>query len=751
MTTLAADWGSLLAVVFGSESEVPRDNTKVEELIELNERLLRPSEAGPFILPVVIKKTTTYLAIAMSADQNRDLLRLLHACVGQTYTTLGTFDPESEFFETQAFQAAVRFAGRREWVTTFEVVVAGLTDGNDAKKAVQSQVESVLKFSLHRPDRSLRTVAPIGKVLREFDVAVEHGDRNTALHILNTRLTGTGHFSRANKLFLRIRYLAAFEDWEELDGLVSAEPLAQTRRPALVSDALAKLALSGHARNAADPYASFDEHVAPRFGCLIETVDQIRSVHGAEYFVLWNLSAGATSTAIARLLEGYRWAEEPNVLRHLSFENEQPSHSVSTSELTVEVRDAVEQGQFDYALQLLQQTEPIADLVPAVVVITRRLLTAEAMALLSDYRNRIGTKEVDGEVARFGSLEIGVADQPSSPTDAQSEDTSTIRLSWAERVTAVARGDKSGSSLIREAQEDNVHDLIVENDEMPALVAALEQNMEAASARDVLDALAILLSRLRDQLPDSEQAKLGALQWAVLRLWGLGDDSGDLARARRILEISDSILASGCSVAEYEEMVDTYDLRWAPFLTDVGFSVGVRAVELLAGARPAQDDKLLNFAIRILGRVQPANLPRLERVDVLVAAALSDELDLELNFGLLLEPPGEESDQRTYEGTVVGLYSLDENALRRAADILFKELPGVDVRTAADKVSSDRLRSMAQNSDVMVVATAVAAHAATDAISDARGDRDSTYAAGKGSSSLVSAALEAVAALLGPA
>ena len=123
-----------------------------------------------------------------------------------------------------------------------------------------------------------------------------------------------------------------------------------------------------------------------------------------------------------------------------------------------------------------------------------------------------------------------MADQPSSPTDAQSEDTSTIRLSWAERNRSRS-GDKPGSSLIREAQEDNVHDLIVESDEMPALVAALEQNMEAASARDVLDALAILLSRLRDQLPDSEQAKLGALQWAVLRLWGLGDDSGDLARS----------------------------------------------------------------------------------------------------------------------------------------------------------------------------------------------------------------------------
>ena len=751
MTTLATDWSSLLAVVFGSESDVPRDHPKVESFIELNERLLKPGEAGPFILPVVIKKTTTYLAIALSADQHRDLLRLLHACVGQTYTTLGTFDPGWEFFETEAFQAAVRFAGSSEWVTAFEVVGAGLDDGNDTKKAVQGQVESVLEFTLHRPDRSLRAVAPIGKVLREFDVAVEHGDRDTALNILNTRLTSTGHFSRANKLFLRIRYLAAFEEWEELDGLVSAEPLAQTRRPALVSDALAKLALSGHARDAADPHDSFDERIAPRFGCLIETVDQIRSVHGAEYFVLWNLSAGATSAGIARLLDGYRWVEEPNVSRHFSIENEHPDPSLSATELEVEVREAVEQGQFDYALQLLRRTEPIAELVPAVVVITRRLLTADAMALLSDYRNKVGTKEVDGEVARFGVLESGLADQPDDPTDARSEETSTIRLSWAERVTAVAQGAKPGSSLVREAEEGNVHDLLVEDDERSALVAALEHNMEAARVRDVLDALAILLSRLRDQSRDSDQTKLDALRWAVLRLWGLGDDSGDLARARRILEISDSILSSGCSVAEYEEMVDTYDLRWAPFLTDIGFSVGVRAIELLAGARPAQDDKLLNFALRVLGRVQAANLARLERVDVLVAAALSDELGLELAFGQVLGPLREESSRRTFEGMVVGLYSLDENALRRASNILMSELPGVDVRTAADKVSSDRLRSLARNADVMVVATAAAAHAATDAISDARRDRDLTYAAGKGSSSLVSAALESAKALLVPA
>ena len=115
--------------------------------------------------------TTTYLAIAMSADQNRRLL--LHACVGQTYTTLGAFDPESELFESETYHAAARFASRSEWVTAFDVVAAGRANGDEAKRAkraVRAQAKSVLDFSFHRPDRSLRTVAPIGKVLREFDV-----------------------------------------------------------------------------------------------------------------------------------------------------------------------------------------------------------------------------------------------------------------------------------------------------------------------------------------------------------------------------------------------------------------------------------------------------------------------------------------------------------------------------------------------------------------------------------------------------
>ena len=108
MTTLAADWNSLLAVVFGSESSLRRDRIEVESFIELNERLLKPSEPGPFILPVVREGTTTYLAIAMSADQNRELARLLHACVGQT-PTLGAFDP-GRVVESETYHATARFA-----------------------------------------------------------------------------------------------------------------------------------------------------------------------------------------------------------------------------------------------------------------------------------------------------------------------------------------------------------------------------------------------------------------------------------------------------------------------------------------------------------------------------------------------------------------------------------------------------------------------------------------------------------------
>ena len=63
------------------------------------------------------------------------------------------------------------------------------------------------------------------------------------------------------------------------------------------------------------------------------------------------------------------------------------------------------------------------------------------------------------------------------------------------------------------------------------------------------------------------------------------------------------------------------------------------------------------------------------------------------------------------------------------------------METVVGKVASDALRYPVRHTDVLVIADRAAVHAATDAIRAARGRRPIQYARGKGTVSLVEAAL----------
>jgi hypothetical protein len=92
---------------------------------------------------------------------------------------------------------------------------------------------------------------------------------------------------------------------------------------------------------------------------------------------------------------------------------------------------------------------------------------------------------------------------------------------------------------------------------------------------------------------------------------------------------------------------------------------------------------------------------------------------------------------RYLEGSVVVLYSLTESAITRAAQILRRLLPGIDVRTTADYVGSPQLAALSANADVFVMVAASAKHAATNFIKDHRGDRPILQVNSRGSSAIL--------------
>jgi hypothetical protein len=88
------------------------------------------------------------------------------------------------------------------------------------------------------------------------------------------------------------------------------------------------------------------------------------------------------------------------------------------------------------------------------------------------------------------------------------------------------------------------------------------------------------------------------------------------------------------------------------------------------------------------------------------------------------------------------LYSLDAGVLARVGAALAHLAPGSTVHSSSAKVGSTALRQQARNSDLIIIATRCAAHAATGFITDNAGDAHICYPDGSGSGSMMRAVEE---------
>lgn len=722
-------WDRFLVTFFGEGNglDYPSTTPAVIELLEANEQLLAADPPGPFLLP---RRTsagdTVYYAIALTDEQALELRRVLGGIVGGTYTDFAGRSVRSDFGDT-VLASAIALAGDERRLFAFRPVASD-------RAATREQVSRLLHLMSKRPRRAVALIRPFGRLLRDFDRALDARDEVAARSLLHEGIFASGRLSGRNRLFLQVRFLAAFERWEELECLPSLPDLLRAPMPALVADSLAALAVHDLHTNPEPSQSSAAERfesIASGFGALVPTADRIRSVSGAEYYVRWCLGAGDDGAAILDRLEALAWVEAPEVAAILGEVAPVSGRQPSTPDVQ-SITAAVVAGRIEYALELLEQVEPSPELLPLLLHAVRQTLSMAAIGLLARFRSTLGDVVVDEAVEDFH----GGLDPMALPSG----------LNWGDRIRQAAAGELRPGQLEEAAREDDLLALARDPDRLDELVEAVQSTTSAANSTSVLDVVLRLLARLETVLPERVLGRLTPLRLATLRLWALADDSGDQARASDLIDVADELVHAGCSVVEFEELVELLTLRWDALLTDRAFGLGVRALEVLASGRPAGSPVVSTFATPLLSRVTVANVQRLDVVDVLAADALSDELELGYSLVALVPPGAMVAEASTHWAGTIGLYSLDENALRRAADSLQRVLPDAELRTSHEKVANEPLRSLARAADVMVIASKVAKHPATDAI---RAERAGplTFAAGKGSSSLVRAALERVKVL----
>jgi hypothetical protein len=99
--------------------------------------------------------------------------------------------------------------------------------------------------------------------------------------------------------------------------------------------------------------------------------------------------------------------------------------------------------------------------------------------------------------------------------------------------------------------------------------------------------------------------------------------------------------------------------------------------------------------------------------------------------------------RQDYSG-FIGIYSLTEGAAQRASAVLGKYFPQARIEVNNDHEATDRLKSLAKNSDIFVFAWKSSKHQAFFCIKDARNNDEILMVPGKGSASIINCVMDKI-------
>jgi hypothetical protein len=313
---------------------------------------------------------------------------------------------------------------------------------------------------------------------------------------------------------------------------------------------------------------------------------------------------------------------------------------------------------------------------------------------------------------------------------------------WAVAAKSAARKDTS--SAAREAAAEQPASSIRNVAEAKLIAVHLE---EVALLPDGPECLRAVLPTLVRWLLDDDlfpRSIMRPLYEATLTIFTLLDDRGPATRGA-MLEVLDALLSLELPAEAYRQHLrDAEAFLSAEAGTSTVYWLLDLSERLLRAPSPDGTARLA-----LLNQILSSLQPLLTTLSVPQRAAYK-RVAAVANWPLLdLDPAPSaagKAEPEQFLGRVVALYTLTESAGRQAKEALEDAFPGVRVELSSDHVCTPRLRSLAREADLFVLAAASAKHAATDCVQRHRpASLPVAYASGRGASSIVRAVEDGVA------
>jgi hypothetical protein len=598
-------------------------------------------------------------------------------------------------------------------VFKFRALQANIED--DIYNAIQLYKSIITR----RPDVIDRTQKPFGKLRSEFDIALVAGNEKNARNLLD-ELKLSGRVSAEQQKCFEIRLLALYE--------TNINPIENEQDLNII-------------------IAKFRETISKKYSGLFRERKGIRHVKVLRAFMLNELAESEPNLAkIESLYRTYPEGGQGFELVTQWFNS--ISNKISSKTLVAPPLSKIDQAKQEIIDENYLNAGGIClDLLPDPWAFSALLRCGE------EAKSAELTNKILAAVEKISSLAI----EDLNPRDKNRlaklkqsvsnnfDNSTTDWLGWADFVSRNPT-NKSAISILKESTPKWAISDYINNADGAKKLATVLGNADANAVEVYREALPILVDFFLDQIDKPIRAFSPIYSISVKILGWSGSLSTD--ELDIVSSLLHSLLQVGLSLEEYldciEYVKEIFSLNNSPAHLDWALNIS----ELLSiFPAPDKGNARLNVFMDVISLVQAmAHRTTYEQRAVLESLAKDfgclDSIKWLVDDYINVQ---ESIDSTSEFSGLIGIYTLTDGAGQRAKTILKKTFPNAIIETNADYVKTDKLTSLAMNSDIFIFAWKSSKHQAYYCIKDARtGKSAMTMPSGKGTASIVRSCVEAV-------
>ncbi|MGG3471334.1 protein DpdD [Neobacillus pocheonensis] len=617
-------------------------------------------------------------------------------------------------------------------------------------KYVWDTLETMRTLWAEKPEAEVQTIRSLGKMLRDFHLALQTGNRNIAEKELEQLKQGH-YLDSKNILFLEVEMLVAFRRWQDILNLKRFPDLMNMRRPPAVTEAMIKavyhVQVAPNLENIDRLLNSFKEEIYPLYQSLFSNMRNFSSREAITCFLIRAVVIEPQKKDwIESLLQQVDPKDElSSLLSKIAGKVHVVHHKMKSINLGL-VEKSVLEGNFDEAFVFLQtlpqsveKTKFLFDCAYELQSLESERIALQSFQLLADQEQQQFLKSRRNKEFLTYLTNEEINNQSNSLYEIP-----TNWVVWLEQISQKSHLENIQMAQ-KGSQEWSVEELLAEK----AGIANFKQKLEDCindqyTLENLYYSYPHILEFFKND-PAWPRKECKMIYLTLMELLTLSEDIGEMELSI-YQDLLTALLSVGLTRKEYEDVVSSAIDLWKMSSSYTNLNWAIDVIEVLI-VYPCLNNEIRLTLLKELNR-QLGNFSRFiktsdwEMIKLLHMDLRKFEEWKGIKEAYRVEEKHNDGDLESVwdklEGKSVGIYTLMDRVSQRVKTFLDSKVQNINVHINNDKVGTDALKILSRSSDILIVATASAKHAATLFIQDERpSNLPLILCHAKGSSSMV--------------